>query len=112
MQQKLSNATGPVTNIYDRMGSDGPWSKSATSASTNAAAVGTPRQSHAAPEPQRKPLVLAPRTQPLPAFSVADQSSARIEAPATAVASAAAAVSKPITPVILPLHPRPELATV
>ena len=86
IQQKLSSASGPVSTLADRMGAN-PWVKSGAPAGSNAAAVGTPRQLQAAPEPQRKPLVLAPRTQPLPAFPAPDQS--RTPAPAAVVSAAA-----------------------
>jgi hypothetical protein len=84
LQKNLSNASGPVSTLADRMGSN-PWSKqpSATVGINNATSTGTPRPVQAAPEPQRKPLVLAPRTQPLP---VSDPS--RVPAPASVVPAA------------------------
>jgi hypothetical protein len=72
IQQKLSNASGPVSTLADRMGAN-PWSKPAAAAGNSAPAIGTPRQPQAAAEPQRKPLVLAPRTQPLPVLPVQAQ---------------------------------------
>lgn len=107
IQRKLSSATGPVTTLADRMG-ENPWSKSAAPATPNAAAVGTPRQSQPAPEPQRKPLVLAPRTQPLPVFPVPVQGSAQTAAPAAAVGPAAA----PSIPVSNDVIPKPSAAPV
>lgn len=85
IQQKLSNASGPVSTLADRMGSN-PWSKPAAPVGANNAAVGAPKQLQAAPEPQRKPLVLAPRTQPLPVFPAPDQP--RTPAPAVFVSTA------------------------
>jgi hypothetical protein len=82
IQQKLSNASGPVSTLADRMGAN-PWSKPAAPVGNNAPAVGTPRQPHAVAEPQRKPLVLAPRTQPLPVLPFQGQS----QFPAAAVSS-------------------------
>ena len=72
IQQKLSNASGPVSTLADRMGAN-PWSKPAAAPGNSAPAIGTPRQPQAAAEPQRKPLVLAPRTQPLPVLPVQAQ---------------------------------------
>jgi hypothetical protein len=117
IQQKLSNASGPVSTLADRMGSN-PWSKPAAPVGANNAAVGAPKQLQAAPEPQRKPLVLAPRTQPLPVFPAPDQP--RTPAPAVFVSTAnsqpaasssttqtdsAPVTPKPSTPVTPPSPP-------
>lgn len=100
LQQQLNTGTGPVSTLADRMGAN-PWKVAAPAApnGNNAAAGSTPRQSHAAPEPQRKPLVLAPRTQPLAA---SDPGSAGISTPSDAAApgtsGSANTSSKPSTP--------------
>lgn len=118
LQKNLSNASGPVSTLADRMGAN-PWSKPATPVGPHAAAAVTPRQLQAAPEPQRKPLVLAPRTQPLPVFPVAKQAPIPVPATVAPVAAPAAAPAvaishtftqkddtpvtpKPSTPVPLP----------
>jgi hypothetical protein len=66
---KLSNASGPASTLADRMGAN-PWSKPAAAAGNSAPVIGTHRQPQAAAEPQRKPLVLAPRMQPLPGYDM------------------------------------------
>lgn len=101
LQQQLNVGTGPVSTLADRMGAN-PWSKVSAPATPNgnsAAAGSTPRQSHVATEPQRKPLVLAPRTQPLAA---SDPGSAAVSTPSDAAAAgtsgSANTSSKPSTP--------------